>query len=116
MLPEGKGGNGDLTYALVGKLPPGLTIDTATRTLSGTPDSTQAATTYTWQVTDEDGDTDEETFTIEVVANRSPVLDAPVPDQSYVEGVQIADAGAAGGEGWQRGADVRAGGRRCRRA
>ena len=91
VLPFGKGGNGDLTYALVGKLPPGLTIDTATRTLSGTPDSTQAATTYTWQVTDEDGDTDEETFTIEVVANRSPVLDAPVPDQSYVERVQIAD-------------------------
>ena len=99
VLPAGKGGNGDLTYALVGKLPPGLTIDTATRTLSGTPDSTQSATTYTWQVTDEDGDTDEETFTIEVVANRSPVLDAPVPDQSYVEGVQIADLVLPAGKG-----------------
>ncbi len=90
VLPAATGGNGMLAYALVGNLPPGLTVDTTTRTLSGTPASTQAATTYTWQVTDEDGDTDEETFTIEVVENTSPALEA-IGNRSYVRGVAIED-------------------------
>ena len=90
VLPAATGGNGTLAYALVGNLPPGLTVDTATRTLSGTPESTQAATTYTWQVTDADGDTDEETFTIEVVENTSPALEA-IGNRSYVRGVAIED-------------------------
>ena len=36
-LPEAEGGNVDRTYRLDGQLPPGLSFDPATRTLSGTP-------------------------------------------------------------------------------
>ncbi len=91
VLPAGTGGNSPLTYSLTPALPQGLSVNLATRTLSGTPTVAQAATTYTWKVEDGDGDTDEEEFTITVLADESPQLPAtpPIPDQSYIEGVQI---------------------------
>ena len=65
-LPEATGGNGDLTYAVAGDLPAGVTFDASTRTLSGTPAKKQAATGYTYTATDTDGDAASLAFTIEV--------------------------------------------------
>ena len=70
-LPAATSGNGDLSYALTPALPAGLTFTASTRTISGTPTATQDATTYTYKVTDADGNTadsdaDTLTFTIAV--------------------------------------------------
>ena len=66
-LPEASGGDGELSYALAPAPPAGLTVNPATRTLSGTPTSVQALTTYTWTVRDKHEDEDSLTFTIEVI-------------------------------------------------
>ena len=69
-LPEAKGGDGTLTYALTPPtLPQGLTFDADTRTLSGTPTAVQARTMYTWTAWDEDGDTARLPFTLEVTSS-----------------------------------------------
>ena len=89
VLPSASGGNGQLTYELVGELPEGLTYDGATRTISGTlsADATYAAEsdgyTLTYQVTDQDGDApDALEFTI--VIHGMPSFGAQVvEDQSY---------------------------------
>ena len=52
--PEGLG-TPPLTYSLSPALPAGLTFDSATRTLSGTPAGASAATEYTYTVTDAAG-------------------------------------------------------------
>ena len=79
MLPAATGGNGALSYALAitsgsPALPPGLSFDAATRTLSGAPSGTQSATGYTYTATDADGDYATATFTITVAANSAPDL------------------------------------------
>ena len=71
VLPAATGGNGALSYALTPALPAGLSFSASTRTLSGTPTAGQAATTYTYKVTDADAnmadsDADTLTFTIAV--------------------------------------------------
>ena len=66
-LPRATGGNAPLTYSLSPSLPRGVSFNGSTRTLSGTPTRTQRATTYTYKVTDADGDMDTEEFTITVV-------------------------------------------------
>ena len=63
-LPRAYGGNGVLTYSLTGTLPAGLAFDLATRKISGTPTAETTGTTMTWNVEDEDGQTDAETFQI----------------------------------------------------
>ena len=70
-LPVATGGNGDLTYALAGDLPAGVTFDATTRTLSGTPTERQAALEYTYTATDADGDAASLSFTIEVAGMGS---------------------------------------------
>jgi len=55
VLPKATGGVGDLSYALEG-LPTGITFDSATRILRGTPTAASDAAMYTYVVTD-DGDT-----------------------------------------------------------
>ena len=89
-LPAALRGNAPLTYTLTGALPDGLTVDTSTRTLAGTPTALASATTYTWTATDRDADTGSIMFTIEVhmtsVCGRSrPVRDAIVEAISSVE-------------------------------
>ena len=79
VLPAATGGNGALSYALAitsgsPALPPGLSFDAATRTLSGAPSGTQSATGYTYTATDADGDYATATFTITVAANSAPDL------------------------------------------
>ena len=107
VLPSASGGNGQLTYELVGELPEGLTYDGATRTISGTlsADATYAAEsegyTLTYQVTDQDGDApDALEFTL--VIHGMPSFGAQVvEDQLYTAGneVSLGLPEAAGGNG-----------------
>ena len=66
VLPAATGGDAPLRYSLTPSPPSGLTLDAATRTLDGTPDTAQGSRRYTWRATDADGDTDELGFTISV--------------------------------------------------
>lgn len=63
-----------VTYTLSGALPNGMTRNG--RTISGTPDTRQTATQYTWTVTDDDGGSDSITFTIAVEEDTSPTYGA----------------------------------------
>ncbi len=54
VLPAASGGNGGLTYSLLGTLPDGLSLDLATRTISGTPTARTASAEFVWSVVDAD--------------------------------------------------------------
>ena len=102
-LPAATGGDGALSYGLTPAPPPGLTLDAATRTLSGTPTEPQGARQYTWTATDADGDTASLTFAITVAQDLTPTFeDAAVSAQSYTQGTRIAPLtlpAATGGDG-----------------
>ena len=69
-LPEATGGNGTLSYSLSPAPPAGLSFNTSTRVLSGTPTGTSASATYTYTVSDGDdntADTDKDTITFTIV-------------------------------------------------
>ncbi len=65
-LPEATGGNGTLRYSLSPDVP-GLSFDSGTRELAGTP-TAAGAYNMTYTVSDTDGDTDTLSFTITVEA------------------------------------------------
>ena len=80
ILPEAMGGNGDLTYSLAksdgNALPTGLTFTSATRVLSGGPETGTAlsAADYTLTATDIDGDEVKLTFNITIrAAGATPI-------------------------------------------
>ena len=82
-LPEASGGDGTLTYSISPPLPAGLTFDAATRVLSGTPTTPQAAVLYTYTATDGDAEepfsaslTSSLTFRITVEAVATVTLSA----------------------------------------
>ena len=80
-LPEATGGNGSLSYSISPALPAGLSFNTGTRTLSGTPTGTSASTTYTYTVSDGDGntaDSDEDTLTFTITVTAAVTDTAPV--------------------------------------
>ena len=56
-LPEATGGNGTISYTLTPALPAGVTLNVATRVVSGTPTSATSTTAYTWRTTDSDSNT-----------------------------------------------------------
>ena len=104
-LPPATGGTGTLTYTLTGpsdaalsQAVPGLTFNTTSRVLSGTP-TTTATTALTYTVTDERGSTSSATFDITVAAQVA----VTVPnDQTYTMGQTITDLtlpAATGGTG-----------------
>ena len=103
ILPQATGGEGTLTYSLSPAPPAGLSLDTATRALSGTPTELQEATTYTWTVTDADGREASLTFSIAIAEDKTPSFgDAVIPDQSYLQDsaiTQLILSQATGGEG-----------------
>ena len=68
-LPAASGGDGALTYTLTPEVP-GLTFDTATRQLTGTP-TAAGAYAMTYRVSDEDGDTATLLFNITVEMTES---------------------------------------------
>ncbi len=95
ILPTATSGDAPLAYTLTPVLPNGLSFNTATRMLSGTPTAMQAAVTYTYTVTDSDRDTDTLTFTITVspagpVTPVTPVTPGPTPEQTAVLHDEIA--------------------------
>ncbi len=96
-LPEATGGNGTLSYTLTPDLPAGVTLDTATRVVSGTPTAVTSAGTYTWRAADSDSntansDTAELNFRLRVDGRR----DAR-PTVSSLPRVSIEDAEAMEG-------------------
>ena len=105
VLPQAAGGDGTLTYS-VSALPAGLSFDSATRTLSGTPtEATNGAVAIAYTAADEDDDTARLTFTItsaEEGAALAFAADASIAAQTYTVGTAIADLvlpRAAGGAG-----------------
>ena len=89
-LPEAIGGDGALTYAISPALPAGLNFDPATRLLSGTPATPQAATLYTYTATDGDTaspDSASLTFAITVAEDLVPTFEqVSIPDKIYDRG------------------------------
>ena len=84
-LPAATSGNTPVVLSLSPALPAGLTR--TGRRISGTPTGTQAATTYTWTATDDDGDTATLTFDITVVADLMPnFTGSSIADQSFING------------------------------
>ncbi len=86
VLPEATGGTGAMTYALDPAAWNGITVDTATRTLSGTP-AAAGSQAFTWTVTDEAGATDSLTFT--ATASAALALGAAPEDPAWTEGTAI---------------------------
>ncbi|MBJ7410839.1 MAG: putative Ig domain-containing protein [Phenylobacterium sp.] len=74
--PTSAGGHTPKTYALTGTLPPGLSFNTATGAITGTPLSTGTASGLNITVTDADGLTASlGTFSLTVSTGYSPSLD-----------------------------------------
>ena len=102
-LPEATGGDGTLTYELSPSIP-GLSFDSATRGLTGTP-TAAGAHSMTYTVTDGDGDTDTLRFSVVVEsADLSPsfVAGSGPEDQTYIVGTAIGELTlpeATGGDG-----------------
>ena len=74
VLPEARGGNGPLTYALNPAPPVGLTFDPATRMFSGVPTRVQGPQSYEYTATDAgvgEPDVARLTFTIKVVVSAA---------------------------------------------
>ena len=65
-LPAAMQGDGGVTYSIEGRLPAGLTFAAGTRTISGTPTSTQGRTNYTLVATDADSERATLRFSIQV--------------------------------------------------
>ena len=90
-LPQATGGDGALSYTLSPNLPQGLTFDATKRTITGTPQSSLPQTTFTYTVTDEDGDTDELNFMMTINETLMPAFatDAAIADQTYTHKITI---------------------------
>ena len=95
VLPSASGGNGEVTYELVGELPEGLSYDSATRTISGTlsADATYTAESegyvVTYQVMDQDGDAPA-VLEFTIVVHGMPSFHAQVvDDQLYEAGNEV---------------------------
>ena len=84
VLPEATGGSGAVTYALAPASWNGITLDTATRTLSGTP-AAAGSQAFTWTATDAAGASDSLTFTATVTASDTV---APTAALALADGVE----------------------------
>ena len=84
-MPAASGGDAPLTYSLAG-LPTGVSFDAATRVLSGNASTAeQSATTYTYKVTDANGDEATDEFTLEIT-NATPDLGS-VSNLTWVQNI-----------------------------
>jgi subtilisin family serine protease/Leucine-rich repeat (LRR) protein len=68
ILPEATGGVSPISYGLAPALPTGLTFDSGTRTLSGTPTVVTASAPYIYKAIGANGSADSLEFNIEVVS------------------------------------------------
>ena len=101
-LPAATGGDGTLTYSIVGTLPAGLQFNASTRRITGTPTTAEAATSYTYRVTDSDGDTTDLTFTIAIAEDLTPSFGgATISAKNYTQNAAVDDTlpQATGGDG-----------------
>lgn len=101
-LPEASGGDGVLTYRLDLLLPAGTLFDAESRTIAGTPTEPQDAITYTWTVTDADGDEASLSFSIAIAPDLVPNFAATVADQGWKQNTPIVSLTlptAEGGDG-----------------
>ena len=95
-LPAATGGNGDITYTLTNP-PVGLTFDTATRVLTGTPTTAATMAGYAYTAADSDatvGSSDETTLTLTITVDApdtAPAFTAgaAIPAQTYIAGSAI---------------------------
>lgn len=69
---RGSGGDGTLTYSVLPALPTGLTLNTATGEITGTPTVNSGATTYTIKVTDQAAQNSSKT--VDFTVNNPPAL------------------------------------------
>ena len=90
-LPEATGGDGTLSYTLTPALPAGVTLNTLTRVVSGTPTSATSTTAYTWRTTDSDSDTAALFFSVTVdrATLPSPMNLAVKPDTQTRNGFTV---------------------------
>ncbi len=88
-LPVATGGNAPLVYSITPPLPPGLRLDRNTGIISGTPASASSERTYTYTVTDRNGDMKELTFRF-----SAEVPSTPGPGPTRTSG---SDPGGGGG-------------------
>ncbi len=94
-LPEATGGNGTISYALTPDLPTGLSLDTGTREVSGTPTAAASAAIYTWRASDSDSntaDSDSSALTFMLTVNKA-TLATPVVTVSAQDGKLTASWG-----------------------
>ena len=77
VLPGATGGVVPYTYALSPDLPPGLSFDPGSRTITGTPTSLVPAATYTWEAADQAGRTASTDFNITIVESTGRGEEAP---------------------------------------
>ena len=95
-LPEATGGTGTLTYTLTG-LPPGLSFNRHTRTLSGRPSrqpSKVAIIALIYTVTDANGASANATFTVIITGGANIIFtvnDNKPADKDYTRGIAIID-------------------------
>ena len=76
ILPEATGGESSISYSLVPGLPAGLSFDSSTRTIRGTPtEVTVTPVAYTYTATDAGGNTVSLQFTIEINSSSGGVVD-----------------------------------------
>ena len=84
----GVGGLGALTYTITPSLPAGLTLNSSTGQITGTPTGVAAVTAYTVTVSDTLSQTSSKSFNLSVVA--VPVVTVlAVPTQTFTKGVAI---------------------------
>ena len=83
-LPAATGGSGGYVYTHLDTLPDGLTLDHASRNISGTPTSSGAYTVL-WRVTDSEGEQVSQYFTITVNATSVPIP-TPTPTPTPAPG------------------------------
>ncbi len=89
MAVTGGGGTGPLTYSISPPLPSGLSINSSTGAISGTPSVTLSASTFTITVTDANGQTASNSFLL--------VVNPPVSANQAVASVTLTQNHATGG-------------------
>lgn len=95
-LPDASGGNGELTYEFSPQLQNGLRLDVDSAVISGTPSAEAPTSTYSWTVTDVDGDTATLTFSITVNPAQPELVGSIANVQLVVGGsAQTVDASSA---------------------
>ena len=86
VLPVANGGVAPIAYTLTPTLPAGLSYDSSTRTISGTPTVvTTTPTPYTYKATDVNGSTDSLLFSVEVFSPVAAERDV-LPESFTVHG------------------------------